>query len=458
MARTRVSSKDIRNHIYVKTPEDIYGEYAVKNLKGNLALPSYVHGYSLAIEYMYNWFKSKFPDNFFRGGIYIDGKNVLDDYRRLNDFAMRNIVKGENPRARMAPTIEYDFDREGLDLYLAPPEVYLMRSKYQDSFFKDYDRNLFLGMMPRALRMNVAYKVRLNSRSQQLDTFNRMELYFRNGSTQYEYISVDFHVPKYIILNIAKIAGFKIVNGEVEDTMSFLHYLNLHSEVTFLFKLRAINQQPEYFIRLNDVYAHIAVRDKLQLDDGERDGKLDFNFGIEMNATLTLPIPHYYSLYEPAQIMKSTLIQEVDREDEGCVAIYSINLIDIPKVDEHGWNQGAITDYLTDEGDTEIDMTPIFTGSNPLARAIEHEMTRGISPARFINIKIYRDEDLARKIDFTMDWENKKLKFVEPMKEEVLHIAIYYDRIYIDEIDSELFNYKKSRITTDNKIVKDKHS
>ena len=33
----------------------------IEKLYGDLSLPSYVHGYSLAIEYMYKWFESKFP-------------------------------------------------------------------------------------------------------------------------------------------------------------------------------------------------------------------------------------------------------------------------------------------------------------------------------------------------------------------------------------------------------------
>lgn len=71
MSREKVSTQEVAKVVDVGTR---YGYDEVKDLHGNLALPSYVHGYSLAIEYMYNWFKSKFPKDFFRGGIYIDGK------------------------------------------------------------------------------------------------------------------------------------------------------------------------------------------------------------------------------------------------------------------------------------------------------------------------------------------------------------------------------------------------
>lgn len=425
--------------------EDRYRLERAKYLYGNLALPSYVHGYTVGIEYMYNWFVSKFPKNFFRGGVYVDGKNVLDDYRRINEYANKNITKGQNPRARMSAMVEYDYDRDGIDLYTGSPEVFLRRSKYEESFFKDYDRDLFLGFVPRAMRMNFQFKVRVNSRSQQLDLFNQMELNFRNGATQAEDLSMDYHVPKKIMLNIAEKAGFEIKDGEVVEVVQFLEYLNRHSDLTFLFKLRAINLKAEFFIRVNNVYTHIAVRDKLQLDDGERDGKLDFNFSVEMAAILTMPIPHYFSYYAAEDLMMGVPMKE---DNEGCIAIYSINKFDIPKVDEHGWPQGAVTFYQTDKGDTEIDLNPIIGGNNPLAKSINHDFTNGVSPSHFVNIKLIRDDDTRKQVLFHMDWENNKIIFEEPEPERIIHIVIYYDREYISELEIEkdkLYN-SKSRV------------
>ena len=53
------------------------------------------------------------------------------------------------------------------------------------------------------IKMDFGFKVRVNTRAEQVDTFNKMELRFRNGATQSEYLSMDYHVPKYIILDIA---------------------------------------------------------------------------------------------------------------------------------------------------------------------------------------------------------------------------------------------------------------
>lgn len=445
--RVQVSINDVAQS-HIDLPSDHFGpDEDFEELRSTLALPSYVHGYSLAIEYMRNWFESKFPKNYFRGGIYVDGKHVLDDYKRLNDYMKKSIIKGQNPRARMEPRVQFDYDRDQVDLYAAAPEIYLKRSKLQTSFFHDFDRHLYLGFMPRALRMDVNFKVRVDTRSQQLDAFNRMELYFRNGSSQYDYISVDFHVPKTIILDIAQQAGFEIKNNEVADTIAFMSYLNKHSELPFLFKLRAINQKTEYFIRVNQLYARIFVRDKLQLDDGERDGKLDFNYHVEMSAELTIPIPHYYSYYSADNHVGRTYLE--DGAQEGVVSLYSINAFDIPKENELGWMQVALTEYMTDPGETEADVSAIFSGDNALTRAINISTRNGLSPAKYIDIQVYREEDKNRIVDVDIDWENFIIKFKIPEDEELLHIVVYYDHEYVNNLIIETEKLEQKRLSVE---------
>lgn len=437
MARTIVSPDEVANYVNVRATN--YPSEKVDKLHSNLALPSYVHGYSLAIEYMYKWFESKFEEGFFKGGIYVDGKHVLDDYKKFS----KNVIKGQNPRARIEPRVEYDYDREMIDTYLAPVNIYLNKSKFNESFFKDYDRDMFLGMEMKALRMEFNFKVRVNTRSQQLDTYNRMNLYFRIGSTMQDHISVDFHIPKDIILNIADKAGFDIKNGEIVEIIPFLNYLNKHSDLPFLFKIRAINQKSEFFIRITGLYTHINCTDKLQMDDGERDGKLDFNFHVEMRAVLTIPIPSFYYFFAGSELRMNI----ATKESSNAIALYSIEALEIPNVDNNGWIRAAIVDYMTDIGDTSMDLSSIFTGNNSLARAIEHTLTNSVSPYKFINIVIYRGDDVARLLPITMDWRTRIAHFKEIFeREEVLHIAVYYDRQYINQLDIELDNLNNQRL------------
>ena len=413
----------------------------VTKLYSSLMLPSYVHGYSVAIEYMYKWFTKRFSSDYFKGGVYIDAKNVLDEYKQLYPTP----IKRENPRARIACTVDTDFDREDIDVYIAPPELLLRRSKYNDSFFKDYERNMYLGFASRAMRMNFNFKVRVNSRAKQLDLLNQMELYFRIGSTQFEYISVDFHIPKQLILYIAERAGFKVVAGEVEDTLSFLQYMNQHSDLPVLFKIRAINQKAEYFIRLNDIMAHIKTKDKLQKDDGERDGKLDFNFHVEMDAELTMLVPHFYALYDEEDVRHKLDTKYIENN---MVPVYSINVVDPPKVNERGWAQAAITSYQGEVDDIDVDLSMIFSGDNVLTRAVANSKKIGISPSKYIDIVVYSNIDVAKTYPIRMDWNTYKAKFINgPLpREEIFQIAMYYDREYINDLDTTLGNYNNSRV------------
>lgn len=421
--------------------DDMDRHAVVTRLYSSLVLPSYVHGYSVAIEYMYKWFTKRFSSDYFRGGVYIDAKNVLDEYKQLYPTP----IKRENPRARIGCTVDTDFDREDVDVYIAPPELLLRRSQYNDSFFKDYDRNMYLGFASRAMRMNFNFKVRVNSRAKQLDLLNQMELYFRIGSTQFEYISVDFHIPKQLVLYIAERAGFKVVAGEVEDTLSFLQYMNQHSDLPVLFKIRAINQQAEYFIRMNDIMAHIKTRDKLQKDDGERDGKLDFNFHVEMDAELTMLVPHFYALYDEKDLKFKLDTKYIE---DNMVPVYSINVVDPPKTNERGWGQAAITSYQADEDDIDIDLSAIFKGDNVLTRAVANSKKLGISPDKYIDIVVYSNIDVAKTYPIKMDWETYKAKYIRgPLpRGDIMQIAIYYDREYINDLDITLGNYNNTRV------------
>ena len=292
-------------------------------LHNNLYVPSYVHGFSLAIEYMKEWFLKYLPDINFKY-IHVNGKHMFDDYKRFNN----QNIKREKPCLVITPTVDFEYNRDNLDLYQAPADIFLRRSDFQRSFFKDFDKELYLGMQMQNLRMQFNFRVKVSTRAEQLDLKEKMNLRFRIGATQAEERSADFVVPMELLINVAHDAGFKVKqfekcdnsyvfsegleyfiinNGKfmninvtkdtfnsmvntglyvrclptIEEPMKFLEYLNTHSLIPFSYKLRAISNHPEYYIRLSDLYCHISTRDHLSLDDGEREGMLDNNFNID---------------------------------------------------------------------------------------------------------------------------------------------------------------------------------
>lgn len=410
------------------------------HLYSNLIVPSYVHGYSLAIEYMKKWFLSKFNKDYFKY-VHINGKHVLDDWKYFNNY---NIVR-EKPMLAIVPTVDFDNDREYRDSYLMDHTLLLKRSNFQQSFLKDYNTNTFIYLQMRELKMEFTFKVRVNSRSEQLDLYHRMELWFKIGATQHEYIGADFHIPYDIMLNIACDNGFKIKDNKIVDIYDFLTYLNAHSDIPFIFKMRAINQKPEFFIRVKDLYTHIATLDKLQMDDGERQGKLDTNFHIEMRCTLRIPIPHFYAYFNQEPITYTIGVNEYNSKSIG---IYTINSCEILPENERGWSQVAVTGYMTEVGEDHINLSPILYNGGSLGKVIQYSLKQGINPDLFLDIRIYRGDVPNKLISTRMDYDNSTIYFPPEKISEDIDIVIYGDKEYINNTLMSIENYEKSRMDT----------
>ena len=124
---------------YIKTPAQISeGENFLKDIKLNkyISIPSSVHGYSLAIEYMRDWIVSKFPKDFFKT-VHINGKHVLADFRHLNGPKMKQI---QRPAIAIVPQINADYNRENIDLIQGGLNIYTRNAARQiDRFFNDID-------------------------------------------------------------------------------------------------------------------------------------------------------------------------------------------------------------------------------------------------------------------------------------------------------------------------------
>lgn len=455
MGRQSVSMSQIRNMVDGNSDRrtvsfvDREGNYKITKLNSNLAVPSYTHGYSLAIEYMRHWVLSKFPENFFNT-VHINGKHVLDDWKYFNKT---NIIRVP-PLLAIMPSVDYDYDREGLDSYLADKEIYLRRSNYQNSFFRDYDNNLFIGVDFQALRMNFAFKIRVRTRAQQLDLLKNMQMDFRIGATQSNYVSIDYLIPKEILIDIAKKTGFAVdeENMIVKDVMPFLSYLNSHSTYPILFKMRAINQKPEFFLRMRNVHAHISCLDKLSPDDGERDGHLDTNFHIEFQAILTIPVPMFYIYFSADR-----LVYDISMTKEKGYGMYSFCEWELPAIDDKGWHQIAMTSYMCDKGEKFIDMSQTFSNNQNLDVVMKHSISNYISPDGYVNVMVVRGTDVARLVRSKMDYTTMRLNLLDDVDEEAVTIVIYADLEYINDTLTTLRNYNSNRIDSEKEVIPGTH-
>ena len=459
--RVTVSAQDIGRVLMNSVPEEkrveLFPDYSnfTPRLYKTMEVPSYVHGYSLAIEYMRDWFLQKFPkDKSTPSGtmfktVYINGSHVLDNWKNWNNYNIRK----EKPMVAIVPTLSPEYDRENVDMYMGDAGIMLRTSRIEDSFIKDFKNKIFLYVRLREMEMNFTFRIRVNSRAEQLDLMNRMELWFRVGTTQQDNMSADFHIPYNMMLQIARDASFDVdeENKVIKDIPEFVNYLNLHSSAPIIFKLRTINQKPEFFVRARNLYTHLAVRDKIQIDDGERNGKLDTNYHLEMNVQLHMPIPHFYAYMNQVPTAQSVMVTE-SKPDLG---IYTINNYNIDPENSLGWPYITITSYAANKGDRYIDLSPIFDSERwPVAIVLKDDLKMHISPEGFLDVRVYHNQDfknmVGREALYHMDYKNLRIVLDETIMEQeaIYDIIIYADMQYVNTRLSTIEQYGK-RVTTE---------
>lgn len=408
----------------------------IKELRSSLAIPSAVNSYSMGIEYMKNWFLKKFNKDYFKT-VHIDGKHISDDFKK---FSNTESLKKMKPSVAIIPRIDFEFDRDSLDNYLYSKSQYIRRSKFDSSFFKDVKRNMYLSIGLDQLKMDFTFRVRVSTRAQQVDLYKFMNMAYRIGATQEEFIDMDFHIPHSLMLQVASDAGFEIKDDKIIDPIKFVGYLNEHSVIPVLYKYRTINGKSEFFLRFSEMYVHISCLDKMSADDGEREGMLNSNYVIEMNATLKMPAPKRYMYYSLEEHDK---VNGLD-SDINTVGLFNIRIPNIPDTNEKGW-QTFLTTECYEEDLTKpltIEFKELFENSD-IGRVIDHHMSIHINPSLFIDFKLFND---AKEIEYEIDWKNYLIITNKMMEDHVTNISIYSDMKYVFDYIIQLNEMDKNRM------------
>lgn len=419
----------------------MYKKYEIKRihqirLNSDISVPSTVHGYSLGVEYMKKWFLDKFDKDYFKT-VFVDGKSVFDDYRRLS---RKELLKIEKPALSIRSVLDVDYNRDFVDMYPGGLKNFARRTfTYDKAFFSDYDSNTYVMMHMRLMKINFNFRARVKTRAQQIDLFEYMKIAFKNGLTDTDYVDMDFHVPKEIIICLARDNGYEVdKNGKVKDVIGFLHYLNAHSGFPFMYKLRTINGNNEFFIKVHHLFMHINCTDPMSLDDGEREGQLDNNFHVEMNCELKIPVPQFYAYYTDHTVeLEKSLKREL-------LGLYNLSdIYQIPEVNDKRWEVLIKTAWENDEYYLDTINFRELIERPDLQKLITHTKNIGLSPELFLDIHLYNN---FKEIYIEIDWDNFDIIVKSVLDNKQSEIAIYADRGYINEQLLVLEEMNDSRI------------
>ena len=406
-----------------------------KTLYRSICTPSTTQSYSLCIEFIKRWFLSKFPEDTFKS-VYVEGKNIYDDQRTLDKTAL---LKRPKPALTITPDIDWNFTNENVDSYPYGMDLYTQTGRFKQSFFSCPANSSYMGIGLETILMNFNFKIKLETRAQQLDMYKFIKLACRVGFTCGEDVDLDFHIPYTLMVQLAKDNGFatrtRTVGEESEELIAnvpeFLRWINKYSTIPFLYKFRALNGKNEFFIKMRDMYVHIRPSD-LSADNGEREGQLTNNFMIEMSAEVRFPAPKMYAYYSD-NAHKLQTVYGAWYQSTGIVsACYTFKGSVIPDQNKYGWPLMMSTTYEEDNEDLlnkplVIDMNELIEGD--MGECITDCLNKSISPAIFCEFVFYNGGEY---IHGTMDWEKRIFTSSNPVRSLATYIGIYMDNNFVN--------------------------
>lgn len=417
---------------------DLTQKKTPKVMRTSVTLPSQHQAYAVCVEFAKKWFLEKFKPNYFNS-IYVEGSHSFDEFRKFSEIDQK--LKRSNPLLAIIPSIDTSHNRQWID---SQPEIPLMlrRSRIEGTFFNDMQKGLHCQLIFKTILMNFTYKIRSDTRAEQLDLAEFIKLKHRAGWTETRDIAVDIHIPKQIILQIAFDNGFKITNdGEVEEPMKLLEYLNSHSYIPFLYKLRCSTGNKEFFLKVPNCVAHIKTEIP-SIDDGERQDMTSSNYNIDFQIEIEMTAPYcytYFSQHEHPFLISMPTYSNYDK-----IAIMAAQMTILPDVDCNGWDKIVTTEYDVDEEDLkapiDIDFKELFRGHD-LEKIINFTRAIAVSPTVFLNFIMFND---AIDLPYRMDWDSLICHIERPITNCTTVIGIYADRkyindtlIYLDEMDKK---------------------
>lgn len=413
-------------------------------MRTSVVLPSQQQAFAVCTEVILQWFLDKYPDKYFNS-VYVDGSHSFDEFRKLSKINQQ--LKRTNPLLALVPNIDPSYNRDWID---STPEIpmLLRRSRFEGVFFSDIQHNkgLHLQLLFKSIKMNFLFKMRLDSRGQQLDMMEFIKVKHRAGWSETLTKDMDIHVPKQIISQIAFDNGFDMNdNGDPKNPIEVLNYLNTHSLIPFMYKLRCTTGNNEYFIKVPNCIVHIKSEIPT-MDDGERNNSLTSNYNIEFPVEVEMTAPYCYTYFSQKE-QHNYLCAGPSLNDKN-ITIMQAALTVIPPEDMNHWALLTTTEYVVDDTDIgkplDIDFKELFVGTE-IGMVLDYTQRIAISPAVFLNFMMFNN---SKPLKYTMDWGKMIAHIDEGIDVDRTVIGIYVDMKYVNDtiINIRELNTKSDRV------------
>lgn len=423
-----------------------FGSSQTSSLKTNLIIPHRYQAYSLAIEYMQNWFYRRFAKGFFKHK-YLDGSHVMD---QMNHYPIREIIKNSRPSAHIVVEDDTDYNRNGVDLHNLGLTLYNNRARYNDAFFIDRINSTYISMCMMEMLMRFTFNVRVATKSVQDDVYSLCDMAFRAGGSEKHYIDFDYPIPMELVGQIACDAHMCNSNNQY-DVREMLRYFNHRSKLALLYKYDQSTGNMGYYLRIPRCRIHMKTS-KIQKNQGRLNGMVYTDFVVSFTTEVYFPSIKFFAYYS---LTKREHIKSITALDTKSFLFGLTNLCNIPNTDEHGWQWEFRSTYqLSSEEElrrfakkepVSIDLNPIFIGE--LRDAIELTKSIAISPSAFVNVKAF---NYLRYIPTRINWACMQIDFLESLDSQEIHFVVYLDKEYMHSTLGTIKHYEDVRLRPSN--------
>lgn len=416
-----------------------------KNLKTNLIVPPKYQAYSLAIEYMTEWFYKKFPDHFFHHK-YLDASHILDQFRKLRT---RDLIVINKPAGHISVNEDTEFNRNNIDLYNLGVTLYSNRAMIKDSFFIDRDTNTYISFVPRQIKLNFDFSIRVTTKSIQDDIAEICDMVFRAGGSQKHFIDADFPIPKELIGQLA--CDLHMCNENKKyDVYKMLSYLNKHSKLPFLYKFNSAINGMDYFLRIPRFLVHIKTS-SITKDQATYRNMSATDFIVRFSAEVRFPALKFFVYYSMIERDSLHSFTQLDSKS----FLYGItNLCNIPNTNEKGWPWNFKSDYTLESeeelynfNNKKLITIDISNINGEIRDVIEYTKSIALNPGVFIDIKAF---NYLHYIPLEINWERMLITFLEPLDSLVTHFFFYIDNEYLHNTLKLLKRYDEYRMIDSN--------
>lgn len=398
------------------------------------------HQYSLIVKFVEKWIKSVAGEDYFKN-TYID-QSI--SYRKMKRKSQISLLKNSNPQLAIFHRYDNSFNRENVDLYQHGNKNLLL-NRIDESFFRDLDKNTFLGVRYRQIKLDFDIRIKVSTKLEQFRIYDHLRLGLKEGSTQDLYEkNVTIHIP-FELVNTMYLnnTGKEIIQNDVDSISEALSYINSGTMIPIIYDLNKSTGNYDFYMLVDNYCHRINFLDQISIDDGEQIGDTYDSFMIEFSFSVyaTAPLFFYHLYSDKSEISKYYLTDktEIINDEDKIISDTVYTKLEVKNKNEQGYQlytQSVLIDV--EPGDLVINFDDLYNGldlQDNLRRVYLYCIKRYINPELFIDIRfIY----MGKELKVIPDWFNDKITVKDIPTKSSLDILLYINTEFVNKTIVEL--------------------